>query len=110
MLRPSTGSPAASGLSRYTPEGGTVSVAAGVDDHNVWIRVSDTGIGITTEGQSHIFKPLYRGPLGRRFPQGMGLGLSIAHDLVVAHGGRLEATSTPGQGSQFTIRLPIGPP
>ena len=53
-----------------------------------------------------IFTPFFRGRQGRRFQQGMGLGLSIARDLVVAHAGHLEMESTPGEGSRFTIVLP----
>jgi signal transduction histidine kinase len=45
---------------------------------------------------------------GRRFPQGMGLGLTIARDIAQARGWRLEMESTPGQGSRFTIWLPLG--
>jgi two-component system sensor histidine kinase BaeS len=92
---------------RYTPAGGTVSVDAGSDEDAVWIRVSDSGAGIALEEQVHVFEPFYRAQAGRRFPQGMGLGLTIAHDLVEAHGGRLEMESTPGQGSRFTIWLPL---
>ncbi len=95
---------------KYTPPGGAVSVEAGVGNGMFWIRVRDTGPGITPEEQAHIFTPFYRGRAGRRFPQGMGLGLSIAHDLVVAHGGRLELKSTPGQGSDFTLWIPLAPP
>ncbi|MCD6289248.1 MAG: HAMP domain-containing histidine kinase [Anaerolineae bacterium] len=91
----------------YTPSGGRVAVDAGVADGAVWIRVSDTGPGIPPDEQARIFTPFYRGRQARRFPQGMGLGLTIAHDLVVAHGGRLEVESTPGQGSRFTIWLPL---
>ncbi|MFN2290477.1 MAG: ATP-binding protein [Anaerolineae bacterium] len=94
---------------KFTPAGGTVSTAAGVGDDMLWIRVGDTGPGITPEEQAQIFQPLYRGPAGRRFPQGMGLGLSIARDLVAAHGGRLDAESQPGAGSRFTIWLPLVP-
>jgi two-component system sensor histidine kinase BaeS len=92
---------------KYTPPGDTVSVSAGVEGEEVWIRVSDTGPGIAPEEQARIFTPFYRGQPGRRFPQGMGLGLSIARDLVVAHGGRLEVESTPGVGSHFTLWLPL---
>jgi two-component system sensor histidine kinase BaeS len=91
---------------KYTPEG-TISVEASVIDDAVSIVVSDTGIGITPEEQARIFEPFYRSERSQRFPQGMGLGLTIAHDLVVAHGGRLEVKSQPGQGSRFTIRLPL---
>jgi signal transduction histidine kinase len=84
-----------------------VSVEAGVEGGMTWVRVSDTGPGITPEEQARIFTPFYRGRTGRRFPQGMGLGLSIARDLVAAHGGRLEVDSTPGSGSRFTLWFPF---
>jgi two-component system phosphate regulon sensor histidine kinase PhoR len=91
---------------KYTPSGGRVSVGAGAEEDALWIRVSDTGSGIKAEDQARIFEPLYRAQADRRFPQGMGLGLSIAHDLVAAHGGRLEVESTVGEGSEFTIWVP----
>jgi two-component system sensor histidine kinase BaeS len=94
---------------KFTPSGGTVSVEAGIEDSEVWIKIGDTGPGISLNEQPHIFTPFYRGHSGRRFAQGMGLGLSIARDLVMAHGGRLEMSSTPGQGSRFTIWLPFTP-
>ncbi|MGD8737937.1 MAG: ATP-binding protein [Anaerolineae bacterium] len=95
---------------KYTPQGGTVSLAAGAGVEEVWIRVSDTGPGISPDEQARIFAPFYRSQLDRRFPQGMGLGLSIASSLTAAHGGRLELDSTPGRGSHFTIRLPLRSP
>ena len=91
---------------KYTPPDNAVSVSAGRQDDEVWIRVSDTGVGIAQEEQAHIFTPFYRGTANARFADGMGLGLSIAHDLVAAHGGRLTVMSNPGAGSQFTIWLP----
>jgi two-component system sensor histidine kinase BaeS len=94
---------------KYTPAGGTVSINAGVADSRVWIRVSDTGPGITPEDQAHIFAPFYRGRQTLDPQQGMGLGLSIARDLVMRHGGRLEVESTLGQGSHFTVWLPVAP-
>ncbi len=94
---------------KYTPMGGEVTVSAGSTDEEVWMKVSDTGPGVPFEEQDKIFTPFYRGQQRRRFPQGMGLGLSIARDLVKVQGGRLELESTPGQGSQFTIYLPILP-
>jgi len=92
---------------KYSPPGGTVSFAAGVEGEEVWIRVSDTGPGINPDEQARIFAPFYRSQPGRRFPQGMGLGLNIAYALAAAHGGRLEVDSTPGLGSHFTVWLPI---
>ncbi len=92
---------------KYTPPKNAVSVTAGRQSNNVWIRISDTGVGIAQDEQANIFTPFYRGTSNARFADGMGLGLSIAQDLVIAHGGRLTVTSKPHEGSQFTILLPI---
>jgi two-component system sensor histidine kinase BaeS len=95
---------------KFTPTGGTVSIGVAADPEAVCIQVTDTGPGIALDEQARIFEPFYRGQTARRFPQGMGLGLTIARDLVVAHGGRLDVTSSLGQGSQFMISLPQNPP
>jgi two-component system sensor histidine kinase BaeS len=92
---------------KYTPAGGKVSIATDVKDNMTQVQVRDTGVGITPEEQARVFMPFYRGQTGRRFPQGMGLGLSIVRDLIIAHGGRLDMDSAPGQGSCFTICLPV---
>ena len=73
----------------------------------VWLAVEDTGSGIAPELSAHIFDPFYRGAQGQRFPQGMGLGLAIARDIARAHGGDITVQSTVGQGSRFTIDLPL---
>jgi two-component system sensor histidine kinase BaeS len=91
---------------KYTPTGGTISVSAGTADGAAWIRVSDTGPGITFEEQAHLFTPFYRGKQARGPQSGMGLGLSITRDLIAAHNGRLEVESVPGVGSYFTLWLP----
>ena len=65
-------------------------------------------MGIPPEELSQIFEPFYRGSTSKRFPQGMGLGLSIAQDLIQAHKGRITVESTPGAGSTFTLWLPRG--
>jgi two-component system sensor histidine kinase BaeS len=92
---------------KYTPVGGTVSIQAGTTDRALWVRVTDTGPGIAPEDQVHLFTPFYRvQQAGGRQP-GMGLGLTIARDLVAAHGGRLELESKPGVGSRFTFLLPL---
>ena len=95
---------------KYTHSGGTVLVNAMVQERELLIQVRDTGSGVEIEEQQKIFDPFYRGNQGRRFKQGMGLGLSIAHDLVHAHGGEISLDSEPGKGSTFTIHLPLENP
>jgi two-component system, OmpR family, sensor histidine kinase BaeS len=92
---------------RYTPQGGKVEVNGGVKDDTLVIDVSDTGPGIPSEEMQKIFEPFTRGSSARRFSQGMGLGLTIARDLVEAHWGKIDVESTPGKGSRFRITLPI---
>jgi len=92
---------------KYTPPGGWVEVSAGSENGVLWIRVRDSGPGIADDEQEKVFQPFYRGDQGRRIKDGMGLGLSIAHDLAAAHGGRVELESAPGSGSTFTIWLPL---
>jgi two-component system sensor histidine kinase BaeS len=92
---------------KYTHSGGEVSISAAVEGQELLIRVKDNGSGIAVEEQQKVFEPFYRGNQGRRFKQGMGLGLSIARDLVEAHGGSISLQSEPGEGSIFTIHLPL---
>jgi len=92
---------------KYTPPGRKVHVKVGHTDQQIWIKVSDTGPGISKQEQDKIFEPFYRGDQGRRIKQGMGLGLSIARDLTVAHGGHLKLESSPDQGSSFIVWLPV---
>jgi signal transduction histidine kinase len=92
---------------KYTQTGGMVSISALVEGDELLIRVKDNGSGIAPDEQQKVFEPFYRGNQGRRFKQGMGLGLSIARDLIEAHGGRISLESNPGEGSLFTIHLPL---
>jgi two-component system sensor histidine kinase BaeS len=92
---------------KYTHSGGMISIRAGATEEELWISVEDNGTGISREEQQKVFEPFYRGNQGRRFKQGMGLGLSIAHDLVEAHGGKITLESDPGKGSKFIMHLPL---
>ncbi len=94
---------------KYTSEG-SISVEARFEEDRAAIGVRDTGSGIDPADSAKIFEPFYRSRRDKRFPQGMGLGLSIARDLAVAHGGRLDVESVPGRGSLFTIVLPRSGP
>lgn len=91
---------------KYTPRGGAISISACFDEKTFDLVVRDTGLGISEADQEKIFSPFYRGAQKRRIKQGMGLGLSIAQDVVLAHGGEIHLESQPGKGSQFTITIP----
>lgn len=91
---------------KYTPTQGTVSLTTGVNEKEVWLCVSDNGVGIAPEQQERIWEPFYRSQRGNRFPQGMGLGLAITKDIVQAHSGRIELESEPDVGSRFTVYMP----
>jgi signal transduction histidine kinase len=92
---------------KYTPAGGAVTLSAGASERDIWIAVADTGPGIAAEERERVFEPFYRSVQQRRFPQGLGLGLTLARELVAAHGGAITLTSVPGEGSRFTIHLPV---
>lgn len=91
---------------KYTPPGGLVSVIARATDTEVLIDVRDTGPGMGQGLLDHVFVPLYRGNNHTHLQSGMGLGLTIAKELIAAHGGQIEVSSQLGTGSTFTVRLP----
>ena len=76
--------------------------AALTADRWVRIRVEDTGSGITPEVMHRLFEPLFTTKL-----RGIGLGLAVSKKLVEANGGRIEVQSEPGQGSTFSLYLPV---
>jgi two-component system phosphate regulon sensor histidine kinase PhoR len=87
----------------------TVEVAAPSPD-TVWVRVKDRGVGIPRAEQEKIFDRFHRVSSGLVHDvKGSGLGLAIVRHNVEAHGGSIEVESRPGQGSTFTIRLPLKP-
>jgi signal transduction histidine kinase len=90
---------------KYTPSGGRVEVEAERDGGEAVVSVRDTGLGIPREELPRIWERLYRGDASRS-ERGLGLGLSLVKAIVEAHGGRVGATSVPGQGSAFIVRLP----
>jgi signal transduction histidine kinase len=93
---------------RYTARGGRVDVDVARWDGSAVMAVTDTGIGIPPEALAHVFERFYRADEARtRDSGGAGLGLAIAQKLVDEHGGRISAESTPGQGSTFTVTLPL---
>nr|MBV6629602.1 hypothetical protein [Oceanococcus sp. HetDA_MAG_MS8] len=85
-------------------DGGTLSLSSQRDQDHLSIVIGDTGCGMDAQTQAHIFEPFFTTkPVG----EGTGLGLSIVFRIIEDHGGRITVDSTPGQGTQFQIRLPI---
>ncbi len=94
---------------RFTPERGQITIKAERRNDEVWVSVTDTGIGLEPDHFEQIFQQFYQveNPMTRTYG-GMGIGLSIARALVEAHGGRIWATSPGlGQGTTITIALPL---
>lgn len=93
---------------KYTPPQGEILVAARVlhEGHAIEVSVSDTGQGIPDEAQAHIFERFYQANEGDR-RRGTGLGLYFCRLAVEAHGGSIAVRSVVGQGSTFTILLPL---
>ncbi|MGN1370333.1 MAG: ATP-binding protein [Aristaeellaceae bacterium] len=93
---------------KYTAEGGQVSVTLRADSREATLVVQDNGIGIPEEDVKHIFDRFYRVDKARsRATGGTGLGLSIVRQMVQLHGGEIRVESAAGQGSAFTVTLPI---
>jgi signal transduction histidine kinase len=92
---------------KYAPAGGRVTVQVQTEGPDALLIVSDNGPGIPPDELPKIWDRLFRGDRSRT-ERGLGLGLSLVKAIVEAHGGRVEASSAVGQGSRFTVRLPLG--
>ena len=85
------------------PQGGRLTIATSTVDGQVMLKITDTGCGIKEEHLDRIFEPFFTTqPVGK----GTGLGLSVTYGIVEQHGGTIEVSSRPAQGSTFTIHLP----
>jgi len=85
-----------------TTAGGHITIETGDEPEGVWVRIADTGKGMTKEQMANLFQPLTSSS-----GKGTGLGLMVVHRIVRSHGGRIEVTSQPGKGTSFTIWLPL---
>jgi adenylate cyclase len=96
---------------KFTPAGGTVSVNLRKCDARVVLQVADTGIGIAPEHQVRVFDRFFQvdGSLQRTY-EGSGLGLALVREIVQAHSGEVTVESQLGQGSTFTVWLPVALP
>ncbi len=93
---------------RYTDSAGTIRVRLSTAPGEARIEVNDTGIGIPERDLPLVFKRFFRGDRARRtYPGGSGLGLSIVRWIVEAHKGKAEVDSKVGEGSTFTVKLPL---
>lgn len=89
---------------KYTPEGGSIVVDMKAQEDELQIMVSDTGCGIAPEDLDHIKQKFYK---GKDAVRGSGIGLAIADEIVIAHGGSLDIASTLRVGTTVTVRLPL---
>lgn len=93
---------------KFTFEG-EIRVRQRVEGSEVVLQVSDTGVGIPEDELPHLFERFHRVNEARaRTHEGSGIGLALVRDLTLLHGGSVAVESTPGQGSTFTVRIPLG--
>ncbi|NTV10937.1 MAG: sensor histidine kinase, partial [Zoogloea sp.] len=90
---------------KYSPDGGEIVLEGLVQEHEIGIRVSDHGMGMTPEQCARAFERFFRADTSGRIP-GTGLGLSLVKEILEIHGGRVELTSEYGIGTQITLWLP----
>jgi two-component system sensor histidine kinase VicK len=99
------------GIKYSKPEGGEVIFSVQEEGGRLCVRVSDEGVGISTEDLPHIFEVAYRAPDPRSFRrQGSGLGLAIVKRIVEQHGGTVRVQSRVGEGTTVMVELPVYTP
>jgi len=92
---------------KYNRDFGRITLKSRHEGEFVWIAIKDTGPGIPAESLPHVFEKFYRVPGTEKLAPGTGLGLSICKKIIEAHGGRIVAESSPGQGATFSVSLPV---
>lgn len=93
---------------KYNRDEGWVRVSLNADHKYFYVKVMDSGIGIPEEDQAHIFERFYRVDKSHsREIGGTGLGLAIARNAVIMHRGSIKVYSSKGEGTTFTVRIPL---
>ncbi len=93
---------------KYSPEGGAITIHLAHDEQLAHVGVSDQGVGIPAESIPQLFNRFYRASNVEDSPiSGMGVGLYVVKEIVMLHGGSIDVESVEGQGSNFTIHLPL---
>ncbi|HWQ13648.1 MAG TPA: CHASE domain-containing protein [Roseiflexaceae bacterium] len=93
---------------KYSPEGGPVAVSLRRCDDQAEIQVTDRGMGIPADALANLFQQFYRAPnIDPRSISGMGIGLYVIREIVAQHGGAVDVASVEGEGSTFSVRLPL---
>ena len=92
------------GVEAIQDEQGTIKVSSAADPktERLRIEVEDTGMGISNKNMERIFEPFFSTQ-----PKGTGLGLSVNYGIVQKHGGNIQVFSQPGQGTRFTVEIPL---
>jgi signal transduction histidine kinase len=95
---------------KYSPGGGTITISAWRGPTELGFDVRDNGMGMSEEDTARIFTKFFRsGEVRRSAIPGVGLGMSIAREIVEGHGGDISCISVPGSGTTFTVTLPVTP-
>lgn len=99
---------------KFTPDGGSITFQVSLDENSEFkegafkIEVHDSGVGISPDEQSKIFERFYQTREGRRTASGSGIGLTLTAEYIELHHGLIEVNSKVGQGTTFTVELPLG--
>ncbi len=93
---------------KYSVDGGTITIRLWPEAGAACVSISDQGMGIPLSAQPHLFQRFYRATnVEDHRISGLGIGLYLVHEIVTHHGGTVNVTSTEGEGSTFTVRLPL---
>jgi len=92
---------------KYSPNGTPIRITADASPDSLWIRIHNQGRWLSESERTMVFERFYRSPETSSGVSGTGIGLAIARDIVMAHGGFIDVESGPGMGTEFSIRLPL---